>query len=170
MTESDRGRLIIVCGLPGAGKTTHSREIVSSSGGVRFCADEWMRALGFSVWDEQLRDRVEKLQWTQAQELLAASLTVVIEWGTWGRTERDALRQGARALGARVELHYLSAPLNVLYQRVQARDMERPPITRADLSEWARMFQAPTTEELALYDHGTVVEQRFEPHCEGGSV
>jgi predicted kinase len=154
------GRLIVVCGLPGSGKTTHAREIASSGTAIVFSADEWMTALGFNLWDTQLRDRIEKLQWAEAQKLLSLGLTVVIEWGSWGRSERDVLRLGARAVGARVELHYLSAPIDLLLERVQKRAMEDPPITKADLLKWERIIQVPTAEEFALFDEGRVIDQR----------
>jgi predicted kinase len=92
-------RLIIVCGLPGSGKTTHAKQVEEKLRAVRFCPDDWMDALGIGLWDGESRERVEKLQWKLAQEILALGHNVVIEWGTWGRSERDALRCGARALG-----------------------------------------------------------------------
>jgi predicted kinase len=153
------GRLIIVCGLPGSGKTTHALALAKNEQGIRFSADDWMAALGFDLWDETKRAKVEQLQWRQAQELISTGLTVVVEWGTWGRSERDVLRLGARALGAKVDLHYLSAPVDLLYERVQQRGMEHPPITRADLVRWAGIFQAPTSEEMDLFDDSKVVEQ-----------
>lgn len=154
------GRLIIVCGLPGSGKTTYAQALAAGGSGVRFCPDEWMQMLDLDIWDEKRRAKIEALQWQQAQELLAAGVTVVIEWGTWGRSERDALRLGARAVGAQVELHYLSAAVDVLLERVRRRGVETRPITRADLSKWNDMFQKPTAEELALFDCGKVIEQR----------
>ena len=59
------------------------------------------------LYDEETRGKTEALQWKLGQELLGLGLTVIIEWGTWGRSERDALRLGARALGAAVELHLI---------------------------------------------------------------
>ncbi len=152
------GRLIIVCGLPGSGKTTHAKGLESRLRAVRFCPDEWMDALSIDLYDEERRAKIEALQWKIARELLALGLTVIIEWGTWGRSERDALRLGARALGAGVELHYLSAPVDVLFDRIQRRGLEKPPIERDDLCRWFDKFQEPTPEEMALFDKPQIAD------------
>ncbi|MBI2334012.1 MAG: ATP-binding protein [Chloroflexi bacterium] len=122
-------RLVIVCGLPGSGKTTLAKCLEESLHAVRLAPDEWMDALSINLWDEESRARIEALQWKLGQELLRLGLVVIIEWGTWGRSERDTLREGARRLGAAVELHYLAAPPEVLFERIQRRRMEIPPIT-----------------------------------------
>jgi predicted kinase/GNAT superfamily N-acetyltransferase len=153
-----RARLIIVCGLPGSGKTSHAKQVEQNLRGVRFCADEWMDAVGINLWDSEARQRIEKLQWNIAQQILSLDRTVVIEWGTWARSERDALRLRARELGAAVELHYLSAPVDVLLDRVQRRGLENPPIKRDQLLQWADAFQTPTAEELALFDKGFTLQ------------
>ena len=153
MEKSGSGpRLIIVCGLPGSGKTTLAKGLERRLRAVRFSADEWMDALSLHIYDEERRGKIEALQWKFGQELLALGLTVIIEWGTWGRSERDSLRLGARALGAAVELHYLSAPADVLFERIERRGLENPPIEKAALTRWFELFQPPTPEEMALFD------------------
>jgi len=153
MVESgERARLMVICGLPGSGKTTLARALEDRYRAVRFAPDEWMDALCIDLYDEDRRAKIEELQWNFAQRLLTLGLTVIIEWGTWGRSERDRLRIGARALGAAVELHYLHAPPDVLFERIRNRAMESPPIRRHDLETWVRSFQVPTEEELTLYD------------------
>ena len=151
-------RLIIVCGLPGSGKTRLAKAIESWVEAVRFCPDEWMDALSIDLYDEETRGKIEALQWKFSQQLLKLGLTVIIEWGTWGRSERDTLRLGARALGAAVELHYLTAPADVLYERIQHRGLENPPIKKDDLRRWSEIFQEPTPEELALFDKPLVAD------------
>jgi predicted kinase len=149
-------RLILICGLPGSGKTMLARVLESRLCAVRFCPDEWMEALALDIYDEGRREKVEALQWVWAQKLLALGLTAILEWGTWGRSERDTLRLRARALGAAVELHYLSAPADVLFDRIQRRGKEDPPIEREALLRWFEVFQAPTPEEMALFDEPLV--------------
>ena len=141
-----------MCGLPGAGKTSLAKVLESRMRAVRFAPDEWMDALGVNLHDAAIRAKVESLQWKLAQDLLRLGIAVIIEWGTWGRSERDALRLGARAIGAAVELRHVSANPDILYERIRRRAREDPPITKETVSHWLEAFQAPTDEEMALFD------------------
>lgn len=150
------GRLLIVCGLPGAGKTTLARRLERDLRAVRFSADEWLIQLAIDLFDAHARERVERMQWDLCERLLTLEQCVVVEWGTWARAERDYLRDRARALGANVELHFVGAPLDVLWERVERRGLEQQygsrALTRADMDTYAASFEPPDASELALYD------------------
>lgn len=122
----------------------------------RMCPDDWMMASGIDLWDEAARAKIEAFQMTLSLELLRSGRNVVVEWGTWAREERDALRDAARAIGARVELHYLTAAADELWRRIVERDREgrfaSRPIARHDLDEWIQIYQPPSADELATYD------------------
>jgi predicted kinase len=151
-TTLPAGCLIVICGLPGSGKTTVSLALAAERGGVRLSPDEWMAALDVNVWDQAARARVEALQWALAQDLLRVGAVVILEWGTWARTERDLLRERARQLGARVELRFLDVATDELWRRILERGLEDPPIRRSDLEEWSTRIEKPDDAEMALFD------------------
>lgn len=47
-TVGGAGRLIVVCGLPGAGKTRHATQVAATLDAVRLDADHWMTRLGLT--------------------------------------------------------------------------------------------------------------------------
>jgi len=149
-------RLILICGLPGSGKTTLAKQLAPKLRAVRLCPDEWKHDLDLDYYDEQRRVRLEARLWRLGQELLGLGQSVILENGFWAREERDELRLAARALGVPVELRYLQVPVDELWRRLEIRnDRARPgtaPIKHEDLQQWARSFEAPDATELALFD------------------
>lgn len=78
--------------------------------------------------------------------------SVIIEWGTWSREERDALRTQARKPGVGVSLCVTDADDDELWRRVCARGMEDPPISREQITRWRELFESPSAEERSLFD------------------
>ncbi|AXI76330.1 AAA family ATPase [Peterkaempfera bronchialis] len=156
MAVRPRPRLILLCGLPGSGKTTLAKRLAQEVPAVRLCPDEWLAGLGMDLYDEEVRDRLERQFWEHAGNLLRLGQNVVLEFGFWSRSERNDKRLAARALGAVVELRYLTAPFEELWRRVEARSAEAAwgtvPLSRETLEAYARLFEAPDRAELALFD------------------
>lgn len=143
-------RLFVICGLPGSGKTTLAKQLEVTHSAARFCPDEVLADL----WNQEARAELEAAMWADAQDLLARGRNVVIEFGSWARHERDELREGARRVGAAVELHYLEVPLDELVRRLEIRNTQpgETTITRAHLEEWIHVIDIPTDEEQAMFD------------------
>ena len=119
-------RLILTCGLPGAGKTTLARQLATDRRAVRLTKDEWLWALGPTPWATTTQERVNHELWQLAQQILRLGLSVVVDFGVSLRIERDQMRSVAHALGVGVELHYLDVPVDELWRRIEARNSEPP--------------------------------------------
>lgn len=153
--------LFLICGMAGAGKTTLAKQIENAQSAVRLSPDEWIDKIIKDASDktelDQLRDPVESLQWTIAQRLLSLGVSVILENGFWSRQERMMFQAQARALGARVELHYLDVPTGELWSRIEKRNENLPTgsflVTVQELESWLAVFEPPTSEELRTYDN-----------------
>jgi len=149
--------LFLLCGLPGAGKTTLAKQLEISQPALRLSPDEWIASLLADRADIAERDRlrapVEALQWEVAKRTLALGCDVVLEWGFWSRNERAWYRAQAQALGACVELRYLALDPAELWARLNKRNAQLPPgtfqITKEQLGLWSSWFEPPTADELA---------------------
>jgi predicted kinase len=152
----DEPTLHLTCGLPGSGKTTLARRLAVERDALRFTKDELVLALGGDLYDDELRDRVEAALIDLAFELLAAGRSCILDFGLWSREERDALRVRARAQGVRVELHFLDVEPDELLRRIDTRYADEPhttaEITAEQLAAWVSSFEAPSEDELRLFD------------------
>lgn len=150
--------LFLICGLPGAGKTTLARQLEAMHAALRLCPDEWIAPLLLDATNiaelDRLRSPVEALQWEMALRVLTLGLNVVLEWGFWSRAERDRYRAKAEAIGAQVELHYLDVSRDDLWARLSKRNANLPQgtfvVSEDQLDLWASWFEVPTADELAL--------------------
>ena len=101
-----RPNLILVCGLPGSGKTTIARRLEQETGAIRLNIDEWVAALGVDFFDFEFRLRLESRLYEHGITLLKLGQSIILEDGLWTRDERDRHREIARKLGATTEIHY----------------------------------------------------------------
>ena len=144
--------LYLMCGLPGAGKTTRAKAIVEATGALHLCADEWVTGLGLSLVDFESRIRLQEVLLAHAGKLLRSGVSVVIEFGSWHRRERDRIRQVAADAGAKTELHFLDAPVDELVRRVRQRGGAEAELLRAVVMRDHERFEKPSREESALFD------------------
>lgn len=151
--------LYLLVGLPGAGKTTRTKELEVSESALRLTPDEWQMA----IFRGDSPTRWRSKQRAQQRVLIEGKLVemgmragqlgvnVVFDFGLWGKDERSALRWIADSLGVRAQVVYL--PIGYEEQRKRITDRYRIrsgqfEMSDAELEEWQLQFQAPDQEEM----------------------
>lgn len=146
--------VIALCGLPGSGKTTCAKRIEAERPALRLSEDEWVSGVfgESAVHDDRVRERIKEVQWNIAARAVRLGVDVVLDWGFWGRSERDDFRARSAELGARFELVYLNVPRDELWRRIQARNDALPDdsfyVDAAVFDACCQMFQPPTSDGL----------------------
>ncbi|TDW21187.1 AAA family ATPase [Kribbella kalugense] len=154
--------MVLIVGLPGAGKTAQARRLEDERKAIRLTPDEWMQAL-FDTSEVDGRRWVleSELLWGVAARALELGVDAILDYGCWSEEERDLFRTRAQQAGASAEIVVLDLPLEVLWERLERRNADLPPATfpvsREELQEWSDMFQRPTVEELQRWDRHLVV-------------
>lgn len=142
----------LLCGLPGAGKTTHARRLAEEVPAVRFSLDEWMLRLHSPRYDDPAYaarlPACTSLIWDTAVQVLRLGHDVVLDWNQWSRRRRAHWADTTRQAGYQVMLHHVDAPIDVAVARAQARAAAGShDIDEAGVRHLAEIFEPPTTDE-----------------------
>ena len=154
--------LYVLTGLPGSGKSTYAATLIAATGAEYVEMDAEVRARGLSLVDYETRFALQPEVEATIPPLLASGVSVVAEFGSWSREERDRLRSLASESGARTELHFVDATVEDCISRVLARGgLGAEGLAREVLGASAHLFERPTDEEGAAYDAFVVAESRL---------
>ena len=95
---------------------------------------------------------VEAIQWELASRVLALGVNVILDFGFWGKSEREDFRLRASRLGASSEIHFLNVPNEILFERLTKRNALLVPgtfqIPESMLRSFISVFEPPTEDEL----------------------
>jgi predicted kinase len=98
---------------------------------------------------------IEEAQFKVAEFLLSQDYDVVIEWGTWSRSERMEILSKIKSLGHSVYGYFLNPELSVLIKRVHSREADwavADRVTRNEIIDSAQAYENPQSDEISLYD------------------
>lgn len=144
--------LFLICGLPGAGKTTLAKQIERDHAALRLTPDEWMARIVGDGFDDKRRAAVEAAMWEIAARVLGLGVSVVLDFGFWPRADRDDYRARAAAIGVECRLCVLDPPLEVLRERLAARRADTPGdtfvVSDEQLALYATWWEPPSPDEL----------------------
>ncbi len=127
MTPLPRPVLHMVCGKIGAGKSTLTRQLAQAPATVLISEDTWLAAL-YPGEIHELPDyvrcagRLKQAMASHVTELLAAGLSVVLDFPANTVANRQWMRGIFEAAGAANAVHFLDVPDEVCKARLRARN------------------------------------------------
>jgi predicted kinase len=144
--------LVLMVGLPAAGKTTLAQELAATHQALRLTPDHWMIPLFGDPMAAGKRWVLEGRLISVALQALRIGTSVVLDYGLWGRDERSALRWLAQSAGAACQVVYLPVDKDEQLARIAHRQATAPDQTflmsETDVDAWREQFQVPDRAEL----------------------
>lgn len=161
-TNNDLGPVMMMCGISGSGKTMYARRL-SSMGYTMISAD---RMAWEKYGDKLTQLPSEEMHRTFSEvnkridqlltEAIAKGERVVVDSTLCRRERRAQMVELCRSRGIEPLIIYLSAPYEVLSQRLTARNGSGPDdqiITEHQLRHFCAHFEAPGPDEPCLTVH-----------------
>jgi len=123
------GKIILICGKMGSGKTTYANRLSKEQNAVVIAHDEIMLGLfGGELYENDKELFYKYHSWVDsytkriAGEAAQAGATVIFANGFWSRSERDELRKHYADMGVDCELHYINTPETQRFKNIQKRN------------------------------------------------
>jgi len=158
-----QGKLILLCGKMGAGKSTLSEAMAVEQVAVVISEDSWLAAhfpSQINTFEEYLEysRRIKPFVKTHCQKLLKAGVTLVMDFPANTVKQRQWLLSLSSEIQCAHELVYINVSDEVCLQQIAKRRLEQPERAKFDTPEMFRAvtehFEAPSaTEGLHIVEH-----------------
>ena len=148
--------VVLMCGLPGAGKTTYAKTL-ERTGHVRLSVDEEMwrqdRELAARFGTPEYFDftvAVERQLRTRLLMLIDEGRDVVVDFSFWSRQRREEYKALVTARGAAWQLMFLDVPREELLRRLELRRLAPGPGTaKSPNPSWLGLAQEVSLKGMA---------------------
>jgi len=123
------GKLYLICGFVGSGKTTYAKKLAKQYSAHRFSPDEWMIPLFGEHMDREQFDlrlnTMKALFKVSAIELIKLNVSVIFDFGFWNKSERKDIMTWAKKNNIKFEMRYLDVSYEECCKRVYHRNVKR---------------------------------------------
>ena len=120
----------LICGFAGTGKTTIARKLAVQMNAVRLTPDELMTDLyGADIPESEFQskwNKVDKLIWNLAEQIVCAGGNVILDYGFWSRESRQKAVERAKIFCDNITFHQVECDFETAKQRLRERDADAP--------------------------------------------
>lgn len=154
-------KIIMTCGKICCGKSTYAEQLRSSHHSVILSVDEITMAL----FDQEIGDKldgyvnkIKKYLFHKSLEFIEAGIDVILDWGFWTRSERNAAKEFYQSRHIEYEFHYLDIRDEVWKKRLKQRNHlvqigEKDAYFVDDglAEKFTSLFEIPEREEIDVW-------------------
>ncbi len=155
------GKIHLVFGPQGAGKSTYSKKLSNETNGVHLSIDDWMwklygedlpKPMNFK-WIMERVERCEKQIWSTAEKISKCGCEVILDLGFMKLEKRELFKLLATNQNILTQLHYVNAHNSIRKKRVLNRNTEKGEtfsfeVTAGMFDFMESQFENPTEKEL----------------------
>lgn len=165
------GKLFLLCGKPGSGKTTLAKSLKEKFGLIHFSADDFMLKLFGEIEDRELFDKklnaTKDLIYQICDDVLVKN-NVVLDFGFWTKIEREKLKN--RFKNYDVILVYLKLDDEKIFSQIENRNSNlKDNEYFMDLNTFkilSSKFEEPTKDECVICENTIKFVEEFKQFLE----
>ncbi|WP_353810428.1 AAA family ATPase [Agromyces sp. SYSU T00194] len=144
-------QVVLMCGPAGSGKSAHARRLAARGFALlSFDALAWELGHQEHPLPDAARDEVHTALRHVLTEHVSRGASVVVDSSFWSRASRDSYRQFLAGLGVEPVVHYVTAPSDVILDRLARRSNSGPDdiaVPEHQALTYMAAFQVPTDAE-----------------------
>ena len=148
MTKNKRPKVLLLRGLPGSGKTTYAKELVSD-GWVRSSKDDLRSMMDNGKWSKGNEKRVLRLRDQIIRDAVNSGSNVVVDDTNFEDRHRDHISALAEECGADFEVLFIDTPLEECISRNENRANKVP---LSVINNMYKKYIAPLREKHVEYN------------------
>lgn len=153
--------VILICGKICSGKGWYTRQLQRERNAVVLSCDEIENDLfhhGLGDRYDEISADIKRYLHKKAVEIARAGSTVILDWGFWGRAEREAASAYYREAGVPFEWHYVEISDEDWKRNIESRNRAVAAGETTDyavdsglLEKLQSLFETPTHGEIDVW-------------------
>lgn len=152
--------LIIICGLPGVGKTTVAKKLAAKTKAILLRTDVIRKESKKVDYSEKVMRGVYEKMFFQAKNLLKEGKDVILDATFYARKRRGVAKKIAKEVGAGFKIVEVICPKNLVKKRMKKRKRDESEAEFKHYLIFTKLFE-PVKEKHLIIDTSKNIEKQL---------